>query len=114
MNPIREEIDLGDQKKAFKGKTIKIKKIIKKESGSFTLKDTYIQADETLNNTKSEGVYFQGSEQLFVDSGQVLPPDSALQSIPDNLDQEGVTLDKAQPFNFNKPAEPRQPREIRQ
>lgn len=49
MQPIREELDLGDQKKAFKGKTIKIKKLVKKETGSFTLKDTYIQAEDSIN-----------------------------------------------------------------
>lgn len=51
MQPIREELDLGDQKKAFKGKTIKIKKLVKKDNGSFTLKDTVIQAEDSMDTS---------------------------------------------------------------
>lgn len=51
MEPISEEFDLGDLKKEYKGKKIKIKKLVKKETGSFTLKDTYISAEDTINNS---------------------------------------------------------------
>lgn len=51
MQSIKEELDLGDQKIAFKGKTIKIKKLVKKETGSFTLRDTYINAEDTINQS---------------------------------------------------------------
>lgn len=54
MQAIKEELDLGDQKKAFKGKTIKIKKLVKKDNGSFTLKDTYIAGDDTVNDSAIE------------------------------------------------------------
>ena len=113
MNPIREEVDLGDQKKAFKGKTIKIKKIVKKETGSFTLKDTYIEANDTLNTSKSEGMaiypYTEGVDPF---TNRVLPPESAIQTVPDNL-ADGPHLQENPLLNFSKPSEHRAHREIR-
>lgn len=113
MNPIREEVDLGDQKKAFKGKTIKIKKMVKKETGSFTLKDTYIEANDTLNTSKNEatGLYPMADDLQSIPD-KVLPPDSAIQAIPDNLVQQPPT-DAYNKLNFSKPSEPRPPREVR-
>jgi hypothetical protein len=54
LQPIREEFDLGDRKEKFRGKTIKIKKLIKKESGSFTLKDTLLHGDESMDTSVTD------------------------------------------------------------
>lgn len=75
MQPIKEELDLGDQKKAFKGKTIKIKKLVKKETGSFTLKDTYINAEDTINNSGMGQEGLEGQEGgLLIDPAQNMLP----------------------------------------
>lgn len=54
LKPIREEFDLGDRKRKFRGKTIKIKKLVKKETGSFTLKDTLLHGDDSVNTSVSD------------------------------------------------------------
>ena len=51
LQPIREEFDLGEKKKQFKGKTIKIKKLVKKESGSFTLRETLLHGDDSQDTS---------------------------------------------------------------
>lgn len=54
LKPIREELDLGDRKKQLKGKTIRIKKLVKKDTGSFTLKDTLLHGDDSQNMSANE------------------------------------------------------------
>ena len=54
LGKIQEEFELGDRVKKYKGKTIKIKKLVKKESGSFTLKDTLIHGDDSANTSVSD------------------------------------------------------------
>lgn len=91
---IPEEVDLGDQKKEFKGKTIKIKKLVKKENGSFTLKDTYIQQDGDSMNNDSMSKPSQG-----------LDPDSQkeLQQILPGLASVGTTQN---PYQTNPSTQP--------
>merc|ERR1712183_92423 len=56
MGCITEELDLGNRKSELKGKTIKIKKLVKKEDGHYSFRDSTIisanesQADETGTN----------------------------------------------------------------
>lgn len=104
MQPIKEELDLGDQKKAFKGKTIKIKKLVKKETGSFTLKDTYIQAEDSMDTSGADldphsGRGFEGPRPQG--GINILPPQDPYgnQVAPDQ-------------FNFSKQANAG-PREVR-
>lgn len=40
MGSITEELDLGNRKSALKGKTIKIKKVVKKEDGHYSFRDS--------------------------------------------------------------------------
>ena len=100
MNPIREEFDLGEQKKEFKGKTIKIKKIVKKETGSFTLKDTYIAADETLNNSRNGPEVYNYSHSGDLNIQQMLPPDGNIEEIP--LVESQEHFNPAENYDFSK------------
>jgi hypothetical protein len=103
MQPIREELDLGDQKKAFKGKTIKIKKLVKKETGSFTLKDTYIQADDSMN-----------ASGLELDPNMVPQHGQHGEGYHQILNNEHYTQEQSSPeqFNFSKQGQSG-PREVR-
>jgi hypothetical protein len=54
LGKIQEEFELGDRVKKYKGKTIKIKKLVKKESGSFTLRDTLIHGEDSANTSLTD------------------------------------------------------------
>jgi hypothetical protein len=107
-NPIQEEIDLGDQKKEYKGKTIKIKKLIKKETGSYTLKDTYIHGEDSVNNSTLEGgnqeaPLLDPSMQGGMEAG--MHPDTSNTYHQETIEQSN--------FNFSKSGHPPVPKDIR-
>lgn len=106
---IPEEVDLGDQKKEFKGKTIKIKKLVKKENGSFTLKDTYIQQDgDSMNNDSMTEGNRHIDPNTQKELHQILPglaSESRTNPNPQN------TQAPPPEYNFSKQAGP--PKEVR-
>jgi hypothetical protein len=107
MDSIKEELDLGDQKKNLKGKTIKIKKIVKKETGSFTLKDTYISPDDQLNASNDS---ILNSDHILEDgSNGGNQQQGYLHNIP--LSESSANIDLGKEYNFTKNPSPAQPRQ---
>jgi hypothetical protein len=49
LNTIYEEFDLSDRIKSLKGKHIKIKKIVKKEDGNYSIRETSLFGDKSLD-----------------------------------------------------------------
>lgn len=106
MDSIKEELDLGDQKKNLKGKTIKIKKIVKKETGSFTLKDTYISPDDQLN--ASNDSILNSDNILAGDANDGRQQTGLIHNIP--LSESSANFDLGKEYNFAKNPSPAQPR----
>lgn len=76
LGKITEEVDLSEKKRSFRGKTIKIKKLVKKESGSFTLRDTLMHVEDS-----------QDQSTIMNDLGANI--------LPDNINgPEGVSMGK--------------------
>lgn len=90
LKPITEEYDLGDKKKSLKGKRIKIKKLVKKESGSFTLKDTYIGGEDSQDMSTNMG---QGGATTNSNLGNVLGSDYRQPSNSSNQYPTGSNID---------------------
>jgi hypothetical protein len=51
LNTIYEEFDLSDRIKALKGKHIKIKKIVKKEDGNYSIRDSSLLSEQSMEQT---------------------------------------------------------------
>lgn len=49
LNTIYEEFDLGDRIKALKGKHIKIKKLVKKDDGNYSIRESSLYADKSVD-----------------------------------------------------------------
>lgn len=48
LNTIHEEFDLSDRIKSLKGKHIKIKKIVKKEDGNYSIRESSLFSDKSM------------------------------------------------------------------
>lgn len=101
LNTIYEEFDLSDRIKALKGKHIKIKKIVKKDDGNYSIRETSLFSDKSM------------------DVGQTLDPSSpearhketipylssSSNILPSELNVVRQISSPGQDFQFKKPTE---------
>ncbi len=80
LNPIPEEFDLSDRIKSLKGKHIKIKKIVKKEDGNYSIRETSLFSEKSIELPPQEiGGSLAGN---FKDT---IVQSSNYQPLPDNI-----------------------------
>lgn len=88
MNTIYEELDLGDRVKKLKGKTVKVKRLVRKEDGSMTLKDSTLNGtdqsiDVSIDGTVSKVEGDQSIVSQIIEQKTILTESSVL---PENKD----------------------------
>jgi hypothetical protein len=99
LNTIYEELDLSDRIKSLKGKQIKIKKLVKKDDGTYSLRSSTIIGDDEENRMKDSQI------SDFGDHHQDLPKNENF--IP--AMQESMNFNKQKDSSLVEPTTARPP-----
>ena len=107
LNTIYEEFDLSDRIKALKGKHIKIKKIVKKDDGNYTLKESSLFSEKSMEmglNIDAGSPDFRQKDTLpyISSSSNILPSEMAFQKQqpPGSSDYQFKKSAEMKPFSF--------------
>jgi hypothetical protein len=74
LNTIYEEFDLSDRIKALKGKHIKIKKIVKKEDGNYSIRESSLFSEKSVDQVNGE-LPDSGMKESGNYTSNILPPE---------------------------------------
>lgn len=80
LNTIYEEFDLGDRIKALKGKHIKIKKLVKKEDGNYSIRESSLYGEKSVDVSGLSPALGAGADFGYTGSSNILPQENMLGS----------------------------------
>lgn len=101
LNTIYEEFDLSDRIKALKGKHIKIKKIVKKEDGNYSIRESSLFSEKSME----VGPTLDGSSPETRPKESLGYLGSSSNILPSELNFQRQPTYSYSDFQFKKPAE---------